>query len=99
VAPSVGNDPSRPNASNAMHPRQEARRSCVRARDFHGTWTRAFETANVPSLLFHDLHRTAARNFRRAGVAEGVIMKIAAEKRGACLSATPSYRSPTSGMR
>src|SRR6266545_1066213 len=45
-------------------------------RDFRGTWANACEAAKVPSLLFHDLRRTAARNLRRAGVAEGVIMKI-----------------------
>ncbi len=45
-------------------------------RDFRGIWQNVCENAGVPGLLFHDLRRTAARNLRRAGVAEGVIMKI-----------------------
>src|SRR6202022_4272099 len=37
-----------------------------RVRDFRGTWDNARTAAGVPDLLFHDLRRTAARNFRRA---------------------------------
>ena len=29
-----------------------------------------------PGLMVHDMRRTAARNLRRAGIAEGMIMKI-----------------------
>lgn len=45
-------------------------------KDLRETWRNACVAAGVPKLLFHDLRRTAARNLRRAGVAEGVIMKI-----------------------
>lgn len=44
--------------------------------DFRGTWKNACAHAGTPELLFHDLRRTGARNLRRAGVAEGIIMKI-----------------------
>jgi integrase len=45
-------------------------------RDFRVTWLNACTHAGVPELLFHDLRRTGARNLSRAGVAEGIIMKI-----------------------
>ena len=45
-------------------------------RNFRKLWANACEHAGCPGLLFHDLRRTAARNLRRAGVAEGVIQRI-----------------------
>jgi len=45
-------------------------------RNFRKLWANACAFADCPGLLFHDLRRTAARNLRRAGVAEGLIMRI-----------------------
>ncbi|MFZ3217854.1 MAG: tyrosine-type recombinase/integrase [Candidatus Acidiferrales bacterium] len=39
-------------------------------------WVKATIAAGVPDLLLHDLRRSGARNLRRAGVPESVIMKI-----------------------
>jgi integrase len=49
-------------------------------KDFRVVWANACKHAGCPGLLFYDLRRTAARNLRRAGVAEGVIMEIAGWK-------------------
>jgi integrase len=45
-------------------------------RSFRATWLACCKEAGVEGLLFHDLRRTAARNLRNSGVAEGVIVKI-----------------------
>lgn len=44
--------------------------------DFRKVWEKACKAAGVPGRLFHDLRRTAARDFRRAGVSEGEIMRL-----------------------
>lgn len=44
--------------------------------DFRKAWRSLCIAAGVSGTLIHDMRRTAARNLRRAGVAESVIMRI-----------------------
>jgi integrase len=53
-----------------------SRENGARVKDFRGAWAKVCAAAGVPELLFHDLRRTGARNLRRLGVSEGVIMRI-----------------------
>jgi len=39
-------------------------------------WKRATKRAGLEGRLLHDLRRSAARDYRRAGVSEGVIMQL-----------------------
>lgn len=43
-------------------------------------WREACERAGVPGLLFHDLHRSAIRNMKRAGVQDKIAMQISGHK-------------------
>jgi integrase len=43
---------------------------------FRSAWRSAAKAAGLPGLRPHDLRRSAARNLVRAGVAEGVVMKL-----------------------
>ena len=51
-------------------------RSGRRIKTFIKSWRAACRRAGVTGRLVHDLRRTAARNFRRAGIDEGTIMKL-----------------------
>lgn len=47
---------------------------------FRKAWARAAKKAGLEGRLVHDLRRTAARDFRRQGVSEGEIMRLAGWK-------------------
>jgi len=47
---------------------------------FYKAWKKACALAGCPGALFHDFRRTAARNFRRAGLEESEAMKITGHK-------------------
>ncbi len=51
-----------------------------RLTDFRGTPNDTCEKAGVPGTTFHDLRRTAVRNFERAGVSRSVAMRITGHK-------------------
>ena len=50
-------------------------------RDFRKAWGNLCAAAGVSGLEVHDMRRTGARNFRRDGIAESVIMKIGGWKK------------------
>jgi len=48
--------------------------------NIRGSWRKAVAAAGYPGLLFHDLRRSAIRNFDEAGVSPAVAMKISGHK-------------------
>ncbi len=51
-----------------------------RITDFREAWNMACQLAGIPSLLFRDVRRTAARNMFHCGFAESTIMRVAGVK-------------------
>jgi integrase len=55
------------------------------------SWRSACKRAGCPGRRPHDFRRTMARNYRRSGEAEGVIMKIGGWKPARSSNATTSW--------
>lgn len=55
----------------------------TRVKDCKRPWQRLRKKAGLPELLLHDFRRSAARNLRRAGVAESVVMSVGGWKTAA----------------